>query len=98
MAERKKNKKVAVKNSFNSELTFSRVLYLLGTEQLDFSELFNYELAPVLTLLFQDTGESRLTSSKAILQNKMKVELSSRGISPDTVLVDGSGMLHLSIH
>lgn len=32
MAERKKAKEVAAKNSFNTELIFSRVLYLLRRE------------------------------------------------------------------
>ena len=68
---------------------FQNVLF-----QLDFSD----KLTPVPTSLFQDTGEPRLTSSKAVLQNKMKLEVSSRGISPDAVLVDRGGMLHSSIH
>ena len=98
MAEGKKNKKGAVTESFNTELIFSRVLYLLGIDQLDFTNLFNNELAPVPTALFNDIGEPRLTSSKATLKNKIKVEVSSRGVENDAVLVDGGGMLHSSIH
>ena len=97
MAEGKKTKKNAVNESFNTELIFSRVLYLLGMDHLDFTTLFNYELAPVPTSLFKDTGEPRFTSSKATLKNKIKVEVSSRGIVNDVVLVDGGGMLHSSI-
>ena len=65
-------------------------------DQLDFKNLFDYVLAPVPTSLFKDTGEPRFTSSKATLKNKIKVEVSSRGIVNDAILIDG--MLHSSIH
>ena len=71
MTEGKKKKKAVDQPSFNTELIFSRVLYLLGVHQLDFSTLFDYELAPVPTSLFEDTGEARYTSSKAVLKNKL---------------------------
>ena len=98
MAEGKKQKKSATKESCNTELIFSQVLYLLGMDQLDFKNLFDYELAPVPTSLFKDTGEPRFTSSKTTLKNKIKVEVSSRGIVNDAILIDGGGMLHSSIH
>ena len=98
MAVGKKNKKGAIKESFNTELIFSRVLCLLEMDQLDFSNLCKYERAPVPTSLFKDTGDPRFTSSKAVLKNKIKVEVSSRGIENDAILVDGGGMLHSSIH
>ena len=98
MTEGKKTKKAVDKPSFNTDLIFSRVLYLLGVHQLDLSTRFDYELAPVPTSFFKDTGEARYTSSKAVLKNKLKVEISSRGLKPDAVIVDGGGMLHSSIH
>ncbi|MEM7297990.1 MAG: hypothetical protein AAF391_06960, partial [Bacteroidota bacterium] len=98
MAHVQKKKKVHTKDAFNTELIFSRVLYLLGTGQLEFNNLFDYELSPVPTSLFQDTGEPRFPTAKADLKNKMKIEVSSRGISNDAVLIDGGGMLHSAIH
>ena len=65
-------------------------------DQLHFKNLFDYELAPVPTSLFKDTGEPHFTSSKAALKNKIKVEVFSRGIVNDAILIDG--MLHSSIH
>ena len=101
MAEGKKKKEanatIQVKD-YNTELIMSRVLYLLGNNQLDFSTLFNYELAPVPTSLFKDSGDARYPKTKSVLKNKLKVEVSLRGIAPDVVIVDGGGMLHSSIH
>ena len=74
------------------------MLYLLGSNQLDFTTLFNYELAPVPTSLFEDSGEARYPTTKSVLMNKLKVEVLSRGIVPDAVVVDGGGMLHSAIY
>ena len=98
MTEGKKKKKAVYQPTFNTELIFSRVIYLLGVHQLDFSTLFDYELAPVPTSLFEDTDDVYLASPKAVLKNKLKVEISSRGLKPDAVIVDGGSMLHSSIY
>ena len=98
MTEGKKKKKAVDQPSFNTELIFSPVLYLLGVNQLDFSTLFDYELAPVPTSLFKDTGEARYISSMAVLKNKLKVEISSRGLKPEAGIVNGCSKLHSSIH
>ena len=83
---------------FNMELIFSRALYLLGNNQLDFTTLFNYELPPVPTSMFHDSGEARYPKSKEVLKNKLKGEVSVRGVEVDVVVVDGGSMLHSSIH
>ena len=48
----KKKKKNCNNNEFNTDLLFSRVFYLLGTHQINFENIFDYELAPVPTSLF----------------------------------------------
>ena len=55
----KRRKSSCKKNELNTELLFSRVAYLLGTHQIDFEEIFYYELAPVLISLFYDSGAAR---------------------------------------
>lgn len=70
------------------------VAYLLGMDQLDFTSLYDSELAPVPTPL--DTGERRFMSPKAALKNKIKV--SSCGIINVSTLVDGEAMLYSFIH
>ena len=37
----------------------SIVLYLVGNQQIEFSTIFNYEIAPVPTSMFEDSGEVR---------------------------------------
>ena len=98
MAESKKTKQISVVAPFNTELISSRVLYLLGNSQPDFTTLFNYELSPVPTSMFYDSGEARYPKSKVVLKNRLKVEVSVRGVEVDAAEVDGRCMLHSSIH
>ena len=76
MAESKKTKRRFVVVPFNTELIFSNVLYLLESNQLYFTTLFNYELSPVPSSMFHDSGETRYPKSKAVLKNKLKEEVS----------------------
>ena len=76
----------------------SCVLYLLGSNQLDFTTLFNYELAPVPTSLFEDSGKACYLTTISVLMNKLKDEVSSQGIVPDDVVVDGRVMLYSAIY
>ena len=66
---REKNKNV-IKEGFNTDLIFSCVLYLLGMDQVEFKNLFDFELTPVPTSLIKNTGEPLYTTSKATLKNK----------------------------
>ena len=78
----------------HNDLIFSRVLLLLGTNQIDFEDLFDFELAAVPTSLFEESGVARYPKNKSVLLNKLKVEESSRCIRPDATVIDGGGMLH----
>ena len=89
-----KKKKKDKENSYNIDLIFSRVLLLLGTNQIDFEDLFDFELAAVPTSLFEESGVARYPKNKPVLLNKLKVEESSRCIKPDATIIDGGGMLH----
>ena len=97
MADSKKPKQRSVVAPFNTELIFSRVLYIMGNNQLDFTTLFNYELSPVPTSMFHDSGDARYPKSKVVLKNKLKVEVPVRRVEADAVVV-GGGMLHASIY
>ena len=97
-AESKKTKQISVVAPFNTKLIFSRVLYLMGNNQLDFTTLFNYELFPAPTSMFYDSGEARYPKSNVVLKNRLKVEVSVREVEVDAVAVDCGGMLHSSIH
>ena len=74
MASSKKGKKKSNEvKPYNTELIMSRVLYLMSYGQMDLKSLFNYELAPVVTSLFEDSGEPRYATSKSDLKNSLKV-------------------------
>ena len=92
------NKKSNEVKPYNTELIMSRVLYLMSYGQMDLKPLFNYDLAPVVTSLFEDSGEPRYATSKSDLKISLKVEVSSRGKELDAVLVDCGGMLHSAIY
>ena len=94
LAKDKKKKKKDKENSHNTDLIFSRVLLLLGTNQIDFEDLFDFELAAVPTSLFEESGVARYPKNKSVLLNKLKVEESSRCIEPDATVIDGGDMLH----
>ena len=65
---------------------------------MNFKSVFNYELAPVVTSLFEDSGEPRYATSKSDLKNSLKVDVSSRGKEHDPVVVDCGGMLNSAIY
>ena len=73
-------------------------MYLLSAGHIQMEDLFKYEVAPVPTALFKDTGEGRYPTSKAVLKNALKVEVSTRTIVPDAIMIDGCAMLHSAIH
>ena len=56
-------------------------------------DLFNYELAPVPTSLFTDTGEARYPKVKSTLKKKLKVEVPTR-TNADVIILDGCAVLH----
>ena len=69
MATGKKSaKKSKEGKSYDTALIMSRALFLLSCNQLDFSILFDYELSPIVTSMFEDSKKPRYqlrtTSSK----------------------------------
>ena len=90
----KKTKLKIEKAEYNADLILSRVLLLLGTNQLEFSEVFKYELAAVPPSLFHETGNARYPKNKSLLMNKLKSEQSSRGIRFDAIVIDEGGLLY----
>ena len=83
---------------YNTEIIFSRVLYLNSTNKIKINDIFSYELAPIRRHLFRDTGEGRYSTSKVDLRNALKVEVSARNIIPETTLTDRCAMMHSILH
>ena len=89
-----KKTKAQVVEVYNTELIYSRAMCFLSVDQISLDDLFNYELAPVLTLVFTDTGEARYPKGKSTLKKKLKVELSTRTHDADVVILDGCAVLY----
>lgn len=93
-SKEKQSKKKVDKEEYNTDLLFLRALLSIGTHQVGLNEMFSYELSQVPLSLFHASGEPRYPANKSALMNKLRVEVSSRGIEPETIVIDGGGMLH----
>ena len=89
-----KKKKKNKNTSYNTDLIFSRALLLIGTNQIEFDDLFNYELAAAPASLFDESGLARYPKNKSDLISKLKVKESSRCIRPKATVIDGGGLLY----
>ena len=88
-----KKTKAQVVEVYNPELMYSRVMCLLSLDQISLDDLFSYELAPVPTSLFTDTGEGRYLKNKSTLKKKLKVEVSTRTDDADVIILDSCAVL-----
>ena len=63
-------KKDEIVEMYNTELIFSRVMYLLSANQIDLEDAFNYEFSLFPASIFEDIGEPRFTKSKPVSKNQ----------------------------
>ena len=80
-----KKAKAQVVNVYNTKLIYSHAMCLLRVDQISLEDLFNYELAPVLTSLFTDSVEARHPKGKSRLKKKLKLEVSTRTHDADVI-------------
>ena len=95
MASGKKGTKVGSQAIYETELIFSRVMGLHATAiNVDFKDVFCFELAALPTALFHDMGAMRMCSSKSELKNKSRVEISSRNAHQiNCTILDGCAIM-----
>ena len=78
----------------DTELIYSRVMALKGCRTFNLPALFECELAPIPTALFDDDGDMRSATSKSTMKTRLQVEVSSRTLTRATVKVlDGCALL-----
>ena len=94
----KRRSKATTEESYDTELLFARVIYLLSTGEIKFEDLFDFELSRLPTSLCNEMGEPRYTKANSVLQTKLKVETSLRLVNFNVVVIDGLGMLHGVVH
>ena len=67
---------------------------MLNAGQVNLEYIFDYELAPVPTALFDGTGNVGYPKHKSNLKKRLQVEESDRiHIAPDVVILDGCAIL-----
>ena len=78
---------------YDTELLYSRIIGLQQSRELDIRDILAYEPSAVPSALFDEYGNMR-SSSKAILKNKLHIEVSKRRTSTyDALIIDGCALL-----
>jgi len=94
MAITKKHLNIGKQNLYDTGLIYSRLTGLLASgRDVCIQDVLRYELAPVPTSMFTDSGEMRVAKGKSTLKTQLQVEVSSRLAPPQTVIIDGSAIL-----
>ena len=76
MDNTRKHVKVGAVKVFDINLICSRVIGLQASgRDIDIKDVFGQELAPVLTCMFDDTGNMRIAKSKSALKKILQVEV-----------------------
>ena len=90
--------KVGYTKVFNTELIYARVIeFQASSQEIDIKQLLSYELSPVPTAMFSESGEMRVAKAKSVLKKVLQKEVSSRCITKaiSTVVIFGSAILYL---
>jgi len=94
MAVSRKQIKVGQTPVYDTGLIYSRVLGLQAVRDINLKDILKFELAPVPPSMFEDNGDMRITKSKAVLKQKLQVEVSDTMFPADgAIIVDGCAML-----
>ena len=93
----RKHVKIGAARIINTTLLFSRIIGLQASsrETIDIQNLLSYELSPVPTSMFSDSGYMRIGKSKAQLKTQLQVKLSTRKASQEIqcMVLHGSAVL-----
>ena len=83
-------------NVYDTKLIYSRVIGLQASSRdVDFHDVMSCELSPVPTALFDESGDMRISKSKAALKNQTKVEVSAKHatLEETCTVIDGCALL-----
>ena len=99
MSAAKKKVTIGLSSTFDTSLIYSRVMGVAASRDINLKHVFQHELAPVPTSMFDDNGEMRITKTKAVLKKKLQVEQSTRTVTnevasaQEVAIIDGCAML-----
>ena len=97
-AESRKYIKVGDTKVFDTELIYTRVIGIqASSREIDIKELLSYELSPVPTAMFSESGEMRVAKQKSVLKKVLQKEVSARCVMKQisTVVIDGSAIFYV---
>ena len=61
--------KVGDTKVFNTELIYTRVIgFQASSQEIDIKQLLSYELSPVPTAMFSESGEMKVAKAKSVLK------------------------------
>ena len=92
MSVTKRQIKVDKMSVYDTELIYSRVIGLQSSRDISMKDVLEYELSPVPTSLFEDSGEMRTPKAKSTLKRKLQVDAESVGVRT-CVILDGCAIL-----
>ena len=89
--------KVGDTKVYDTELIFSRVIGQASSREVDVKALLSYELSPVPTAMFTETGEMREAKAKSNLIKVLQKEVSARCIEREitTLVIDGCAIFYV---
>ena len=78
---------------YDPELIYSMVMCLMDSCDSGLKDVFKHELSPVPASMYNDKGDMRITKSKSILKNNLKVEVSNKRVPSPNLIIDGCAVL-----
>ena len=90
----KKSIKVGDKDVYDLNLIYYMVLGLQLSREIDLRDVLKYELAPLPTSMFKESGEMRIATGKSSLKKKLRVTVSScQSQDSEVTIFDGCALL-----
>ena len=79
---------------YDMSAIYARIIGLWATDQTDLETVLKYELWPVPSSMFEDTGDMRTATAKSTLKAELQVEVSTRSAQETLAsVIDGSAIL-----
>lgn len=94
MAVTRKAIRVGPESVCDVNLFYTCVLGLQQSHGIKLSEVLQYELSPVPTLMFDEKGNMQIAKTKSVLKRNLKVEIFARlAPKPEVTIIDGCAIL-----
>ncbi len=96
MTSLKKRAKIGDVSVYDMEKLYARLLVISQNREIELSDLFKFELAPMPPALFDEFGDMR-KGSKSVLVNKLAVLAEVQQPMVDALLVDGNEAIYHTV-